>query len=119
MRWASLRYTSLQYTVFTANCCYKLQLYSTLDIVYRNLLLQVTDQSVTYHTCSISQSYCTVAQPITVYRYKKNTLQHHMAFIALLLMELNYVLWCRVTNQLSDTLHYRTAANGINNGYCS
>ena len=77
---------------FTANCWY----------------LQVTDQSVSYYTFSLltvcfstnqraitlfslllrqSVSYYTF---FTVYMYKKDMLKHYLAFISLLLMELNY-----------------------------
>ena len=43
------------------------------------------------HCCSANQWAITLF--CTVYMYKKNMLQHYLAFIALLLMELIYGLW--------------------------
>ena len=60
------------------------QIDSTLEIgkftVHKftvHCIVQVTDKSVNYYT---------------VYMYEENVLQHYLAFIALLLMELNYAL---------------------------
>ena len=55
------------------------QIDSTLEIgkFTVHCIVQVTDKLVSYYT---------------VYMYEENMLQHYLAFITLLLMELNYAL---------------------------
>ena len=77
--------------------------FCTVDSLFFNqseLLHFFTADSLFFNQSESYYTFCTVVQPInellhfcTVYMYKKNMLQHYLAFIALLLMELNYGLW--------------------------
>ena len=113
-------YTNLHW--FTANCCYKLQVYSTLntlqlwlashwpisELLHFCTLVHVNQWTITLLYCwqSVFKHFFTVAQPINelLHLFGLFTmLQHYLAFIALLLVELitmdcDIVIWLSYHN---------------------